>query len=78
MTMKARLKALEAVKGGRTSIKFVSVPKKGVYEALTSKAKLTKDADGKFFYEDGAPLHGDAKEENTRTIVIVRREEQNQ
>ena len=74
MSRKARVTSLEAVRGAVTSFKMVMSPSDGVYEAGYPKAKLTRDADGKFYYADGTSLHGDAKEENTQTIVIMRDE----
>ena len=73
MSIKSRIEALEAEKGGVMSIKFVFSREEGVYKTHSNGAILTKDADGKFFYNDGTPLHGEVKEENTRTIVIKRR-----
>ncbi len=74
MSRKARVTSLEAVRGTVTSFKMVMSPSDGVYETSHTKAKLTRDADGKFFYTDGTSLHGDIKEENTQTIVIMRDE----
>jgi len=74
MSRKARVTSLEAVRGTVTSFKMVMSPSDGVYETSYPKAILTRDAGGNFFYADGTPLHGEAKEENTQTIVIMRDE----
>ena len=71
MSMKERVKALETVKGGVTSFKMVMNPREGVYETSHTKAILTRDADGNFFYEDGRPLHPEGVK--SRTIIITRR-----
>ena len=70
MSRKARVTSLEAVRGTVTSFKMVMSPREGVYETSHTKAKLTRDADGNFFYVDGRPLH--PKGVKSRTIVIKR------
>ena len=72
VSRKARVTSLEAVRGTVTSFKIVLSPRDGVYETSHTKAILTKDADGKFFYQDGRPLH--PKGVKSRTIVIMRDE----
>jgi len=72
MSIKSRLEALEAVRGGVTSLKIVMCYGERVYGEGYPNAILTEDADGNFFYEDGTPLHGDTREENTQTIIIMR------
>ena len=71
MSRKARVEVLEAVKGTTTSTKIIFSRKEGVYEASHKGSILTKDADGKFYYEDGKPLH--AKGSKSRTIIITKR-----
>ena len=69
MSIKSRLEALEAVKGGVMSIKFVFSREEGVYKTDQDGELLTKK-DDKFFFSDGTPLHGEAKEENAITLEI--------
>ena len=70
MSIKSRIEALEAVKGGALSFKVVRVEKDGTFLESQTNKLLTKDADGKFYYSDGIPLHGEAKEENAITLEI--------
>ena len=70
MSMKSRLASLEAVKGGVLSVKFIRVCKDGTFMESQTNKLLTKKDDN-YFYQDGTPLHGETKEENTRTIVFI-------
>ncbi len=74
MSRKARVTSLEAEKGGAVSVKFIRVCKDGTFiDSFTNKILIKKDDN--YFFEDGTSLHGETKEENTRTIVIRRKDE---
>ena len=69
MSIKSRLEALEAVRGGVLSVKFIRVCKDGTFiDSFTNKILTEKDDN--YFFEDGTPLHGETKEENTITLEI--------
>ena len=74
MSIKSRIEALEAEKGGVLSVKFLHKQKDGTFlDGFTNKILIKKDDN--YFFEDGTPLHGETKEENTRNIVITRKDE---
>lgn len=74
MSIKSRLEALESVKGGVISFKMIGVCKDGTFMEYPTEKILTKKDDN-YFYEDGTPLHGDTKEENTITFIISTKDE---
>ena len=69
MSMKSRLEALEAEKGGALSFKIVRICNDGTFMESQTNKLLTKQDDN-YFYVDGTPLHGKAKKENTITLEI--------